>query len=94
MIWTTPEDLRKQIQRRWDRGELLVPPPAAPLFPMALRLRRPKKKRNLRYHVNGDGLTLPLSRFEFPFVEGFDSARVQARVDASEDSQLIHMTVG
>jgi hypothetical protein len=41
MSWTTPDELREQVQRRWDRGELLVPPTAAPLFPMTLRLRRP-----------------------------------------------------
>jgi hypothetical protein len=41
MTWTTPDELRAQLQRCWDRGELLSPVERTPSFPMALRLRRP-----------------------------------------------------
>ena len=40
--WTSPADLRAQLLRRWDQGELLaelVTP--APLFPLRLALRAP-----------------------------------------------------
>jgi hypothetical protein len=35
--WTTPEDLRNQLQRYWDSGRLLT----ESLFPLELRLRGP-----------------------------------------------------
>lgn len=42
MAWTTPADLRQQVQKRWDRGEILAAHvTGTPLFPLALRLRRP-----------------------------------------------------
>ncbi|ABM61521.1 Wadjet anti-phage system protein JetD domain-containing protein [Halorhodospira halophila] len=42
MSWTTPADLRQQVQKRWDRGELLAARvTGAALFPLSLRLRRP-----------------------------------------------------
>lgn len=42
--WTTPADLRAQLQRRWDRGELLADPPA---FPLQLNLRAPSSSELL-----------------------------------------------
>jgi hypothetical protein len=40
--WTTPADLRAQVLRRWDRGELLAMMVApAELFPLRLMLRGP-----------------------------------------------------
>lgn len=39
MSWTTPADLRAQVQRFWDRGELLRE--SAIEFPLRLRLRAP-----------------------------------------------------
>ncbi|MDN3523121.1 Wadjet anti-phage system protein JetD domain-containing protein [Halomonas ramblicola] len=43
--WTTPEDIRRQLQRHWDSGALLaarLPTDGdEPLFPLTLRLRRP-----------------------------------------------------
>jgi hypothetical protein len=43
--WTTPADLRAQMQRRWDKGDLLAEWAHAkqelPLFPMRLSLRGP-----------------------------------------------------
>lgn len=41
--WTTPADLRAQLQRLWDRGELLRArlPDAASPFPLSLRLKKP-----------------------------------------------------
>lgn len=45
--WTTPEDIRRQLQRYWDSGALLAARLPAdgddgePLFPLTLRLRRP-----------------------------------------------------
>ena len=40
--WTTPADLRAQLQRRWDRGELLAELAApAGLFPLRLALKGP-----------------------------------------------------
>ncbi|QJQ97698.1 Wadjet anti-phage system protein JetD domain-containing protein [Halomonas sp. PGE1] len=43
--WTTPEEIRRQLQRHWDSGALLAARLPAddgePLFPLALRLRRP-----------------------------------------------------
>ncbi len=42
MSWTAPADLRAQVQRRWDRGELLAARVTGePLFPLQLRLQRP-----------------------------------------------------
>ncbi|PWV71797.1 Wadjet anti-phage system protein JetD domain-containing protein [Halomonas sp. A11-A] len=45
MTWTTPEEIRRQLQRHWDSGALLAARLPAdggePLFPLALRLRRP-----------------------------------------------------
>ena len=49
MNWTTADDLRAQVQKRWDQGELLAqlvptPPAAEPvpsLFPLRLRLQGP-----------------------------------------------------
>ena len=43
--WTTPEEIRRQLQRHWDSGALLAARLPAdgdePLFPLTLRLRRP-----------------------------------------------------
>lgn len=40
--WTTPTDLRDQVLRVWNKGLLLAARiTGAPLFPLALRLRRP-----------------------------------------------------
>jgi hypothetical protein len=42
MSWTTPDDIRAQLQRRWDRGQILAADiKGEPLFPLPLRLRRP-----------------------------------------------------
>ncbi len=42
MTWSTPEDLKAQIQRRWERGELLAARVnGAALFPLRLRLTKP-----------------------------------------------------
>ncbi|MFP4183036.1 MAG: Wadjet anti-phage system protein JetD domain-containing protein [Halorhodospira sp.] len=42
MSWTTPADLCAQVQRRWDRGEILAARvTGAVLFPLTLRLKRP-----------------------------------------------------
>jgi hypothetical protein len=47
MTWTTPDQLRAQIQRRWDRGELLFPAERQVAFPMPLRFRRPTPRELL-----------------------------------------------
>ncbi|HYW92239.1 MAG TPA: DUF3322 domain-containing protein [Gammaproteobacteria bacterium] len=40
--WTTPEQLRQQVERRWQRGELLAAQVNGDaLFPLRLRLRHP-----------------------------------------------------
>jgi len=42
MEWTTPADLKAQLQRYWDDGRLLSAALAGePLFPLTLRLRKP-----------------------------------------------------
>ncbi|MEX0618614.1 MAG: DUF3322 domain-containing protein [Pseudohongiellaceae bacterium] len=42
MKWTRPEDLRQQVQRLWDRGELLrYHTSGEPAFPLRLTLKRP-----------------------------------------------------
>jgi hypothetical protein len=41
MGWSTPEDLRDQVKRLWDRGRLVGDHEAAATFPLDLRLRRP-----------------------------------------------------
>ncbi len=42
MTWTTPADLRAQVQRWWDRGELLAELAGAESgFPRRLPLKRP-----------------------------------------------------
>ena len=47
MTWTTPDQLRAQLQRRWDRGELLSPAEREAAFPMPLRFRRPTPRELL-----------------------------------------------
>ncbi|WP_426117430.1 DUF3322 domain-containing protein [Massilia sp. PWRC2] len=40
--WSTPTDIRQQVQRLWDDGRLLAAPlEGATLFPLELRLRQP-----------------------------------------------------
>src|ERR1035441_6301026 len=39
--WTTPDDLRKQLQRLWDNGRLLS---GESLFPLQLKLRGPDSR--------------------------------------------------
>lgn len=39
--WTSPEDLRSQLQRLWERGRLLISDDATPDFPLRLPLRGP-----------------------------------------------------
>jgi hypothetical protein len=42
MAWTTPKDVRAQIQRLWERGRILGARLAGePLFPYSVRLSRP-----------------------------------------------------
>ncbi len=42
MSWTTPAAIAAQVQKRWERGEILAASlRAAPLFPLELRLARP-----------------------------------------------------
>jgi hypothetical protein len=43
MAWTTPDDVRVQVQRLWDRGRILAARLGGePLFPHAVRLARPQ----------------------------------------------------
>jgi hypothetical protein len=43
MAWTTPDDVRAQVQRLWDRGRILAARLGGePLFPLVLRLCRPQ----------------------------------------------------
>lgn len=44
MSWTTPVDLRAQVQRLWDRGRLLacMVEPGEAVFPLRLVLKRPR----------------------------------------------------
>lgn len=45
MHWTTPADIKAQVQRYWDDGRLLAASISGePLFPLTLRLRRPDAK--------------------------------------------------
>lgn len=39
--WTSPEDLRSQLQRLWEKGRLLSSDEALPVFPLRLPLRGP-----------------------------------------------------
>lgn len=42
MAWTTPDDVRTQVQRLWDRGRILAARlEGESLFPLTLRLARP-----------------------------------------------------
>lgn len=42
MSWTTPEGLKQQVRRRWERGELLAARArGTALFPLRLRLAKP-----------------------------------------------------
>lgn len=47
MTWTTPEELQAELQRRWNRGELLSPSDRQATFPLPLRLRRPTTRELL-----------------------------------------------
>jgi hypothetical protein len=43
--WTTPADIRAEVQRLWDRGQILAARLGGPpVFPCALRLRKPDAK--------------------------------------------------
>ena len=43
--WTTPKGIVRQLQRRWDRGELLAARlTGEALFPLEIRLTRPKPR--------------------------------------------------
>ena len=43
MAWTTPDDVRAQVQRLWDRGCILAARLGGePLFPHAVRMKRPQ----------------------------------------------------
>ncbi len=45
MEWTTPADIKAQLQRYWDEGRLLSAALASePLFPLTLRFRKPDAK--------------------------------------------------
>ncbi|NLB32105.1 MAG: hypothetical protein GX822_10745 [Alcaligenaceae bacterium] len=58
--WTTPSELRAQLQRLWDKGELLRTrlPNATSLFPLQLRLKKPNSQdlgqhfEQVRYWIN------------------------------------------
>lgn len=42
MNWSTPADLKRQLERRWDRGQILAARlTGEPLFPLRLRLNKP-----------------------------------------------------
>ncbi|MBK8009946.1 MAG: hypothetical protein IPK13_01245 [Deltaproteobacteria bacterium] len=44
MDWTTPGHIKAQVQRAWDRGQILSAHfTGEPLFPMRLALRKPKR---------------------------------------------------
>jgi hypothetical protein len=52
MDWTTAAELRAQLCRRWERGEILAARLAGePLFPLGLRLKRPSS-RELSEHFD------------------------------------------
>jgi hypothetical protein len=45
MDWTGPADVRAQVQRAWDRGQILSARlTGASLFPMTVRMRRPETR--------------------------------------------------
>lgn len=45
MSWTTPAELRAQVARLWERGDMLrARLTGEPLFPLRLRLRRPSSR--------------------------------------------------
>jgi len=45
MEWTTPDDIRADVQKAWDRGRILAARLTGdPLFPMTLRTRRPDRR--------------------------------------------------
>ncbi|MDN5871173.1 MAG: DUF3322 domain-containing protein [Nitrococcus sp.] len=45
MSWTTPAELRRQVARLWERGDILrARITGEPLFPVRLRLRRPSSR--------------------------------------------------
>ncbi len=42
MPWTTPDDLKEQVRKRWNRGDILAARlTGEPLFPLRLRLAKP-----------------------------------------------------
>ena len=52
MNWTTPHDIKGQVQRLWDQGRILAAGLGdEPLFPLSLRLRRPAP-RDLSDHFD------------------------------------------
>ena len=45
MEWTTPDDIRKQVQKMWDKGTILVSIACAEsLFPLELTIRKPSSR--------------------------------------------------
>lgn len=45
MSWTTPEQITAEVERRWQRGDILAARlTGEPLFPLRVRLRRPSAR--------------------------------------------------
>jgi hypothetical protein len=45
MSWTTPEQITAEVEKRWQRGDILAARlTGEPLFPLRLRLRRPSAR--------------------------------------------------
>jgi hypothetical protein len=45
MSWTTPEQITAEVEKRWQRGDILTARlTGEPLFPLRLRLRRPSAR--------------------------------------------------
>lgn len=45
MDWTTPDDIRAEVQKAWDRGRILSARiTGVPIFPWTLRTRRPDRR--------------------------------------------------
>ncbi len=96
MNWTTPQDLLAQLQRRWDKGELLASLLApTPLFPLRLKLKTPNSRElsaqfdAVRRWIN-DLQQMPSIRIEYKSIQhrvlGQNELPARVWIDSLDDA--------
>ncbi|MES2944654.1 MAG: Wadjet anti-phage system protein JetD domain-containing protein [Pseudomonadota bacterium] len=97
MSWTTPTDLRTQLQKIWDKGQLLQPPEAGgTVFPLRLRFTVPSSTemsarfdevRSWMANLRQGSARLRFVQREFRHsILGYNSVPLEAWVDSLADA--------